>query len=109
MRCSALGFEIQERDMTKAELGQRLTDRVIKMDAEACAACYTNDAEMITPLGAVRGTHEIREFFAGWFASFSDFDIVDDLSENGDTLFCDSVCKATHVASMTLPSGETLA
>jgi hypothetical protein len=93
---------------TKAQLGQKLTDYCMEKDAEACAACYTDDAELASPLGTARGTAEIRQFFEGWFAAFEDYDIVDDLTEDGDTLHCDSVCKATHVGPMELPNGEVL-
>ena len=93
---------------SKPELGQRLTDSVMKMDAAACAACYAPDAELVSPNGVVRGREEIREFFDGWFQAFDDHEITDEFSEEGDVLVCHSVAKLTHVAPATLSTGQTV-
>ena len=74
-------------------------------DADACADCYTDDAILISSIGTVSGKDEIREFFDGWFQAYSDFDIKDELTEEGEEVSCVALGYQTHTAPSVLPNG----
>jgi ketosteroid isomerase-like protein len=94
--------------MTRSDLVARLTARVMQKDADACAECYTQNAELISSVGTVKGKDEIREFFSGWFDSYDDIQIEEELTERNGEVHCVAVNYLTHVAPTTLPDGEQI-
>ena len=94
--------------MTRPELVARLTARVMTRDADACAECYTQDAELISSVGTVKGKDEIRDFFKGWFQSYDDIQIEEELTEEDGEVSCVAVNYLTHVAPTALPDGNTI-
>jgi ketosteroid isomerase-like protein len=94
--------------MDRTHLVAQLTSRVLAKDADACAKCYTEDAELVSSAGTVKGRAEIRDWFETWFKSYSDLENSEELTNEGDEVFCIGVNHLTHTAPTVLPNGEKL-
>jgi ketosteroid isomerase-like protein len=67
---------------------------------------FTDDGEMISPLGGFTGRDAIREFVSGMHASFSDWHHDVTIETAGDVVAVEGTWNGTHSGAMPSPQGE---
>jgi ketosteroid isomerase-like protein len=93
------------------EVMDRLTHAVVgEHSLESAAACYADDAMMITPdAGEIRGRDNIAEYWRPFVEGFQDADYQAMRKlEAGDTAIDEGWFIGTNTGSLPLPSGEVL-
>ena len=82
--------DLAEVEKSIEEMNTKLSEAVAKGDAEAAAACYTEDAQAFPPNEKmISGRDDIKEFFAAGFAKgFSGLELtVSEVSGAGDMAY----------------------
>ncbi|MFH5823573.1 ester cyclase [Georgenia sp. AZ-5] len=91
------------------EVMDRMTQAALREDEDAVAACYAEDAVLVTPdQGEVRGRRAIAEYLRSLAGPLSDAD-YEYLAkhEAGDVAIDEGYITGTHTGPLPLPGGET--
>jgi steroid delta-isomerase-like uncharacterized protein len=93
---------------------QEVVDRGLQAwragDADAFAACYSEDATLTAPGGMeLHGRDGARQFMAGWREAFPDNEItIEREYESGSVVFQEGIFSGTHTGTLTSPDGQSI-
>ena len=91
------------------EVFDRATAAINAHDAEAIAACYTEDAEVRDPFGTHRGRQDVAEYWRVFFTAFPDArgEAVRRY-DAGDTAIDEWEFEGTHTGPLANPDGSVI-
>src|SRR5918999_4965077 len=87
----------------------RLADALQSHDADAIAACFAEDGEIVDPFGTTRGRQEIAEYWRKNFEAFPDLRLtVERTYESGDTAIDEWTFTGTQTGPIVTPEGQEI-
>jgi len=92
---------------TPEEAYERLVQGFNDHDVDAIMASYTQDAQLITPDGELRGQAAIRAYWAVWLEAFPDITLTPTRRLcTGNTTVEEAVATGTHTGVLHSPQGD---
>jgi steroid delta-isomerase-like uncharacterized protein len=102
----------REKEVSVAEARQimdRVTEAINSHDADAVAACFSQDAVVIDPFGRTEGREQIAEYWRGLFEAFPDLrGGAERTYESGKTATDEWTFTGTHEGPLRTPDGESI-
>jgi ketosteroid isomerase-like protein len=96
----------EEVQMEPREIVREALQGLDEPGGEGFLERLTEDAELVSPLAAVRGREAIREFVRGMHAAFSDWQHDVTIETVGNLVVAEGTWNGTHSGPMAGPQGE---